>query len=849
MTLPDRARVREALAHVPANDRDTWLKMGMAVKSELGDDGYDLWDEWSQRDDSYDERDARSVWRSISPNGKVTSGTLFHEAKRHGYATNGSHTPIDPSPEETARREREACEYAERDARQRESAATKALAIWKAASPAGANNPYLARKQVDPVASLREIHATRAAGILGYAPKSSGELLTGPLLVVPVKRGDALSTLEMIDGSGRKSALAGGAKSGGYWATHPLPKSDGHGLTLLIGEGVATVLSGQKATGHISIAALSCTNLATVAKAMRENHPKATLVILADLGNGQTHAEEAARSVAGLLAVPQFGEDRPEGATDFNDLVRCVGIDAIKRALANAKAPDISGAQPEPRNATGLDLTLPEWPELQTLTQDDRAGPYPVASLPLSVRAAIDEVQAFTQAPVALVAASALSAVSVAVQGLANVQRDEGLTGPIGLWLLTIAESGERKSTADGHFARAIRDYEAEQAEVNKADIARHAAAVEAWEAKRAGLREAIKSGSRAGTATDIDEDRLRALQADAPKPPLVPRLLYSDATPEALAHGMSRWPSAAVISAEAGAVLGAHAMKSDSIVRTLALLNSLWDGGELRVDRRTTESFTLRGARLTISLQAQAAAMRDYFDKAGPVARGVGFFARFLMAWPRSTQGSRQYREAPKSLPALSSFNRRIAALLDIRPPINDRGELEAPLLMLSPAAKTDWIRFYNDVEAELGTGGDMVDVRDVASKAAHNAARLAAVLHVFEHGVSGSISTIHLVAACQIVAWHLTEARRFLGEFSLPPATANAARLDAWLIDYARTEGVGKVGRRVIQRIGPNATRDGKKLDEALNELFEAGGARESRHGNRRDVEIRPQLLKGQA
>jgi len=30
---------------------------------------------------------------------------------------------------------------------------------------------------------------------------------------------------------------------------------------------------------------------------------------------------------------------------------------------------------------------------------------------------------------------------------------------------------------------------------------------------------------------------------------------------------------------------------------------------------------------------------------------------------------------------------------------------------------------------------------------------------------------------------------------------------------------------------------------------ELFEAGRARESRHGNRRDVEIRPQLLKGQA
>ena len=50
------------------------------------------------------------------------------------------------------------------------------------------------------------------------------------------------------------------------------------------------------------------------------------------------------------------------------------------------------------------------------------------------------------------------------------------------------------------------------------------------------------------------------------------------------------------------------------------------------------------------------------------------------------------------------------------------------------------------------------------------------------------------------------------------------------------------------MIQRIGPDATRDGKKLDEALNELFEAGRAREVRDGNRRDVEIRPELLKWQ-
>ena len=42
--------------------------MGMAVKSELGEDGFDLWDEWSQGDESYREATAKAAWRSISPN-------------------------------------------------------------------------------------------------------------------------------------------------------------------------------------------------------------------------------------------------------------------------------------------------------------------------------------------------------------------------------------------------------------------------------------------------------------------------------------------------------------------------------------------------------------------------------------------------------------------------------------------------------------------------------------------------------------------------------------------------------------------------------------------------------------
>lgn len=232
---------------------------------------------------------------------------------------------------EAARAEREA-----EETRQRERAVMKTVTLWKAASPARADHPYLVRKGVQPVPTLREIEADALPAILGYAPHREGETLAGRILVAPVKIGDKLSTAELIDESGRKSAIAGGAKSGGHWGAQALPDGDGNGVTLLIGEGVATVLSAKQATGHHVIAALTCGNLAKVANAMRGRYPAASIVILADVGNGQSAAEQAAQSVSGRLAVPDFGANRSEDATDFNDLHRLAGLEAVRAGVEGA---------------------------------------------------------------------------------------------------------------------------------------------------------------------------------------------------------------------------------------------------------------------------------------------------------------------------------------------------------------------------------------------------------------------------------------------------------------------------------------------------------------------------------
>ncbi len=366
--MTDLGTIREALDFIPADERDLWVRIGMAIKSELGESGFGLWDAWSQQASSYNSRDARDVWKSVRADGPITVGTLFHEAKARGWRDQGRdetspNSRIADRPQLTT--ERGMQDSSERE-RERADTAQKANEIWTVATEPKASHPhpYLARKQVLPVSTLREIEAAVAGTILGYRPRSGGEPLDGPLLVVPVKIDDALSTVELIDSGGRKAALAGrGTKAGGYWAAQPMPEGDGTGETLLIGEGVATVLSARQATGHLAVAALSSTNLPAVARAARQRFPAAKLVILADLlkttGEADPYAIKAAQEVGGTLAFPDFGDNRAADETDFNDMAIWVGSDAVERVVAAATAPyAIQVAVSEADSGVGPSVTL-----------------------------------------------------------------------------------------------------------------------------------------------------------------------------------------------------------------------------------------------------------------------------------------------------------------------------------------------------------------------------------------------------------------------------------------------------------------------------------------------------------
>lgn len=91
---PDFSRINGALAFVPADDREDWLTVGMAIHAESrgSEAGFAAWDAWSRQSEKYAAKDQRRVWRSFGETRRkaVGIGSLYDLAKRHGWGVKPS---------------------------------------------------------------------------------------------------------------------------------------------------------------------------------------------------------------------------------------------------------------------------------------------------------------------------------------------------------------------------------------------------------------------------------------------------------------------------------------------------------------------------------------------------------------------------------------------------------------------------------------------------------------------------------------------------------------------------------------------------------------------------------------
>ncbi|HUW79871.1 MAG TPA: DUF927 domain-containing protein, partial [Acidocella sp.] len=318
---------RSALAFIAPDDRDTWLRMGMALKSEFGEPAFDCFDAWSQGAPSYNAKDARSVWKSFKAAGRVTIGTLIHEAKARGWKPAEPAAPPDPG--EFARRKREREERATKAARETQekhaAAAHEARQAFEAGTDGG-TSPYLQSKAVRP-------HGVRFADAQG-----------GRVVLVPMRdAGGTIQNLQRIAPGVDKRFLPGGRVSGLFHLVGTLAADAP--LPLLIAEGYATVCTLHEATGHVVACAFNANNLVHVAQVLRSQYRRARILICADddrgteakIGKnpGMVAAEKAARVASGVRVKP---EPLPDGKSDFNDLARASGLPAVKTLIDAALA-------------------------------------------------------------------------------------------------------------------------------------------------------------------------------------------------------------------------------------------------------------------------------------------------------------------------------------------------------------------------------------------------------------------------------------------------------------------------------------------------------------------------------
>ena len=506
-----------------------------------------------------------------------------------------------------------------------------------------------------------------------------------------------------------------------------------------------------------------------------------------------------------------------------------------------------SGRRPAPiPQAPLLPSQLP-WPEPMPLRAEGQREPYPVEALPDIVRAAVEDVQQFVQAPMAMVATSAVVAMAISAQARVDIARDSQLVGPVGLNALTLAESGERKSTVDRYFNRALDRYEKDQRKKMARPLRRYAAEMEAWEAVRQGIKANIRASSKDGESTEAEEQRL--VQHDERKPhrPRVPQLRVDDATPEGLGDKLvNEWPVAAMLSDEGGTILGGYGMGRESVVRNISALNKLWDGKSVSAKRKVAESLASISVRACLHIQVQPSVILDFYRRVGDLARGAGLFARFLMCCPESTQGARLYVDPPTGSDALDVFDAAMYAALDVEIDLEEDGGCEPPVMVLDPKAKSAWCEFHDEIELQLGAGGALGDVRESANKIADNAARLAAVFQFHERRLpSDPVSPDNLERATRIVRWHLEEARRFFGELTVPEERVRAVQLDEWITVRLHEDGDNRIRANEILQAGPGALRKASVRDEALTLLAELGRVRVDDTAGTRYVLRNPKLL----
>lgn len=450
------------------------------------------------------------------------------------------------------------------------------------------------------------------------------------------------------------------------------------------------------------------------------------------------------------------------------------------------------------------------------------AKPYPFDALGPIAGAAARRIHEVLQAPDATCGQSVLSALSLACQGFIDVHID-GRIHPTSLFMLTISESGERKSAADKVALKPISDWQRMLVDQHKKQFIEYKNQWDLWKHKR---NAALKS------ASDGECD-LTSLEQE-PHPPCEGLILCDEPTIEGLEQLLERGqPSVGIFSDEGGRLVGGHAMNSENALKTACGLSNLWDGKPLTRVRKSEGSKIFYGRRLAVHLMIQPIVLMKLLNN--EILMGQGLLSRCLFSAPMPIAGTRKYNEVDLSKdPAILAYHNLINKLLDQPYPkfngqpadtIFHPGDALDPTLVLHEQdAKLRWIEFHNDVDSKMSEDGDFYPIKPFASKAAEQVNRIAAIFafseRVAKDNTQFTIGLKHINRAITLIEYYLSEVVRVIGKNGGDPDIVLANLTLEW-IKRNRPDQIFPIAD--IYQKGPSQIRNGKTAKRIMRILAE--------------------------
>jgi hypothetical protein len=390
-----------------------------------------------------------------------------------------------------------------------------------------------------------------------------------------------------------------------------------------------------------------------------------------------------------------------------------------------------------------------------------------------------------------------------------------GQERPTSLFFVSVAESGDRKSTSDDNAMSAIREFERELEDVYVNEKTTAALQQSAWDESKRAITQKVKNQGRQAL-----EDAYRDL-GPRPDGPVEPTIIIRTGTTQGLLKRfITTRPSLGLMSDEGGSWLGGYGMSEDNRLATIATLSDFWDGKTVQTLTAGEGYTALRGRRLTFHLMVQPIVADRLLGDAE--ALGQGFLSRLLVSHPESLAGTRfvdpEVLPTETELQGLSIFRERLSLIVRADMPIEPGTlTLNPKPLMLSHQAQMLWWGFYNTIEGELGPDGAYQSVKGFVGKLPEMAARMAANIAVFDQGARITGVDEHAMArGIALAQFYLSEALRLFGQQRIPAIYEDAQKLSDWLCTKWDEN---LISVSAISARGPNAFR---KRSDYIRELL---------------------------